>query len=736
MNDNHKITKFFLMHRVDPVNWKTGEPVNMAKRIVNRQPEKIDPETGKREIPLNNRGKFLTVGQCKAIIKANEAETKSFEAQGLDLKDRKSKVLGCKPHDVQTMVVDIDGMFDDDAVPIAVHDAREIVRSYLGPELGHYRSGSQGSHQHMIYHCDKKHVSKTGQNLEGLKVDLFFETKPIVCWDGKIWLDLFLMEKRPTKKMRQIRLDWFIARWVKGNSNYTYFLLLLKAYRRTQGKHSAEVDLLVHQAHVAKLNDINPNQIEASRQSAEDGWDNPDAQAPSGYELKIKAGLDAFLAEYGPDLIFVPPGKWRRWDGSRWEDHPSFFKEVEKWIEASLKKDGQKASGAKVREICQLASARQVFRHEHLDAPETTSHLVSFPSGKTVDLNSGIIRSAERTDYITTCTAASPDAAMQIPCWLAFLNDFVDGDSERIRLIGAALFAALRGDNQLHKCFVIFGPGGTGKTTFIETILMVFGSLGMVVNSDVLGSARRHDTTMASLRAKRLGVLPELSPKLNYEQFKRLVGSDTISARHCGEAAINFKSVITLIAACNELPILEDTSSAIKRRFCVIPTTDQDFSSSDKREFDLVKKLSQEAPGILNWVLDHRPAFEDFKTGKLNPESVRECTNSWYAEHDTVSRWLGENVQQKSRNEEGEEVRSTFGDLYDDYKLWTEASATQAKSTRLFSLKLRESGHRHRLLTAKNGTARVATYDSLYLSVQDATYRKRMEELSDLELDW
>jgi putative DNA primase/helicase len=98
----------------------------------------------------------------------------------------------------------------------------------------------------------------------------------------------------------------------------------------------------------------------------------------------------------------------------------------------------------------------------------TTSR--SAPPAGTVDLRTGRLRAAQRGDNITRLTAVAPAALAECPTWLGFLEDATQADAGLVRFLRQIAGYCLTGDTREHALFFIYGPGGNGKSVFLNTL--------------------------------------------------------------------------------------------------------------------------------------------------------------------------------------------------------------------------------------------------------------------------
>jgi P4 family phage/plasmid primase-like protien len=196
------------------------------------------------------------------------------------------------------------------------------------------------------------------------------------------------------------------------------------------------------------------------------------------------------------------------------------------------------------------------------------------------------------------------DPAAECPQWEKFLLEVLPavGDRETIReMFGHCLITHIYGPQ---KAYVLLGEGANGKSTMLEVLRALLGPENTAAVS--LHDLERSQWYTAELDGKLADICADLPIRLLEDQamFKKLTGGDTINAQRKFEKPFQFVNRARLIFACNSLPSGWDTDSlSWKRRWVVVKF--QYVIPEEKREgFDhIVKRLSQELPGIFNWAL-------------------------------------------------------------------------------------------------------------------------------------
>lgn len=167
----------------------------------------------------------------------------------------------------------------------------------------------------------------------------------------------------------------------------------------------------------------------------------------------------------------------------------------------------------------------------------------------------------------------------------------------------------------IQKAFILLGPGGTGKSHFIDIIRAM-------LSSENVSSTSMHDLeedrfASSDLYLKLLNENGDLSQQIlpNVNVLKMLTsGKDVIRAQRKGEKAFDFVNFAKIIFAANKLPRVKDDTSGFYRRIEIIPfehifTEQERLESAD----DLKNIVSpKELSGLLNLVLPYlEPLLEN-----------------------------------------------------------------------------------------------------------------------------
>lgn len=311
-----------------------------------------------------------------------------------------------------------------------------------------------------------------------------------------------------------------------------------------------------------------------------------------------------------------------------------------------------------------------------------------------IDLKTGELLTGRPDLYLTKATPVSYTQGLTNTRWNQFLDFVTRGDKEFQEWLQKAVGYTLTGYVNQDVMFLVYGPPGSGKNTFVETIVNALGThqYAFSLDSQVLASndgmsSRTDEYYMAELRGRRMIWIDELpdSERLKENQVKKMTGSAELQGRSPGEKPFTFKSMGKLWITTNHKPIITD--DAMWRRLRPIPLT----NIPEKIDPSLKPYLSDPdggLPAVLSWAVEG--AVKVLNSSKLDPLGwctvVEEAAAVYKANEDRIGLFLAE----ETRESEGGTLK--VKDLYNAYKYWTEDRGERAMTQTAFQRKLGDRG--------------------------------------------
>lgn len=334
-------------------------------------------------------------------------------------------------------------------------------------------------------------------------------------------------------------------------------------------------------------------------------------------------------------------GVWFRWNGKLWvEDHKkATLYDIRQHIDQSADAGNQSmrtAAFMKGVETYALADPRVAVVSEIWNRDKL---LLGTPNG-TVELRDGSVREPMGEGFMTRSVAIRPADTAYCPRWLEFLREATGGDKALIAYLQRLCGYALTGETREHFLCFIHGPGGNGKSVFINTLKGIMGSYAEVAAMETFTASRfdPHPTAVAKLDGARVVIASETEENRSWRTslIKQLTGGDPISARYMRQDYFVYTPQFTLIIVGNHAPEIGTVDEAITRRFHVVPFNNKPESIDQKLE----EKLMLEWPGILRWMIDGAVIWQ--QTGIKPPAAVTDATEQYFEQENIFGQWVEE----------------------------------------------------------------------------------------------
>jgi putative DNA primase/helicase len=394
-------------------------------------------------------------------------------------------------------------------------------------------------------------------------------------------------------------------------------------------------------------------------------------------------------------LRFCPQWKkWLAWNGTCWGLDQLL--EVDRRVEEMVRGLIEQIAGASIddKEKQKLLKDAAAFTRHHrlIDVlEEARKRLVITPDkldadpwllnvrNGTLDLRSAMVSADGRLRVkllppdphrlITKLAPVAFDPAAPAPLWHGFLTAVTQED-RRVeaylqRAVGYSLLGLVR---EQILCFC-FGQGGTGKTTFQETVLTLFGDYGVTIDFETLLYSRFGMTSDARRDLPRLhraryvqAKEPIEGGRWNEALVKDLTGGDTMNGRWLYGEKFDFQPSCTLWCRGNSQPESHDASDALWQRMRLFPF-EQVFRGTDDEDPELREKLRDELPGILNWALVGLAHYLRDGLGEL-PERMEKAIARQQRVTDRVRQFVEVGCTRDAH------AWTSSGDLYAAYVRW------------------------------------------------------------------
>lgn len=398
------------------------------------------------------------------------------------------------------------------------------------------------------------------------------------------------------------------------------------------------------------------------------------------------------------ELRYAPEsGRWYVWSAGRWQPDAELLAEDVVKRELRVIADRVAREGATPREqkdalsrataICSAGKAtavRQLVQSERaiaigMSVLDGDPWALNTPAG-IVDLKTGTLGPPDPDALCTKSTAVVPDFGGQCPEWRRFLAEATAEDADLELYLQRLSGYVLTGATTEQSLVFVHGPGGNGKSVFLNVLTGILGDYARVAPMDAFTAAygEKHTTDIAMLTGARLVTASETQAGKRWDEarIKALTGGEPITARYMRQDNFTFTPQFKLIFVGNHRPEVRDVDAAMRRRIQLV-SFNVTPALVDKQ---LGQKLRAEWPAILAWMIEGCRAWQ--VRGLEPPAAVRLATEAYFSDEDGVGRWLAEATEQAETGAE------TAAALYDSWRQWAGENGEYAGSLKRLSAAL------------------------------------------------
>jgi putative DNA primase/helicase len=312
----------------------------------------------------------------------------------------------------------------------------------------------------------------------------------------------------------------------------------------------------------------------------------------------------------------------------------------------------------------------------------------------TYNLKTGEFTAHRASDMLSKVSNVFYDPAAYSPLWGKFMNDIMEGDTDRIEYLQKILGYSLTADTHLETCWILYGATTrNGKSTLVETISYLQGNAGgyaLAMQPQTLAQKQNKDTRQASGDIARLNGCRFLNasepPKrmlFDAALLKTLLGRDSITARQLYEREFEFIPYFKLFINTNFLPLIQDDTLFTSGRINVIPFNRHfEPHEQDKNLKDKLKERDN-ISGIFNWCLEGLSKFR--YEGAEPPESIKAATADYRKNSDKMGNFIDECLEPSTFNSQAKKI-------YEVYAIWCSENGYGTESKGNFFDELKSKG--------------------------------------------
>lgn len=341
----------------------------------------------------------------------------------------------------------------------------------------------------------------------------------------------------------------------------------------------------------------------------------------------------------------------------------------------------QSQNASRIEAAVRILRTRLVVRMAELDANPWLFNV----SNGTVDLRTANLKDHDPADLMTHISEIEWSDGAACKAWDAFVLSVMGGNRELVVYLQRLVGYAMTGLTREHLLAFFYGTGQNGKSTFMQTMRVVFGEYACAAPRDLLFEdkhGRRHPEELARLYGKRLAICAEIGEynKFDEAKIKDLTGGDVVSCRRMRENSWDLVPTHTLFISGNHKPNVDGQDVGIWRRIRLVPWT-VTITEVDK---ELPEKLRAELPGILRWVVLGCVDWQEKGLGE--PEAVRAATSEYRRESDVLGEFLSTHVVFEG------DARVSRKALRERYEEWCKDAGHLPLGARKVAQRLREHG--------------------------------------------
>lgn len=375
---------------------------------------------------------------------------------------------------------------------------------------------------------------------------------------------------------------------------------------------------------------------------------------------------------YGYDVRYIPEkGKgaaWMRWDGKRWKPvyETNLYDLVVNTALLSIRAVYGASGGEfsdediqkRVKALTKLKNraktddclkyARKVLEGSINDF-DRKPYALNVQNG-IINLKTGLLYPHTRAAMCSKIARAEyrPELIGQESLWARTVAQIIPDEEERVYLQKWAGYLLI-GAAPEEKLLFLYGTGGSGKGTFINTIGYMLGDYADTVDIEVFLSSRNDGhggganaspeiAKLAGVRAAMASETP-IGRRMNEAKLKSITGRDDITARFLYGQQFTFSPVVKFVLSSNYLPAVHDsTDGGMIRRLVIAPLMQ---NLDDVRDIHLKEKLqeTEELAAVLAWCVDGCLKWQKEGLG-TPPRRFLQQMGAFYADSDALQQFI------------------------------------------------------------------------------------------------
>ena len=430
---------------------------------------------------------------------------------------------------------------------------------------------------------------------------------------------------------------------------------------------------------------------------------------------------------YGDDVHYIPEkgrgAAWMRWDGKRWKAvfETGLYDLVANTANIALAATSRAFGGdsgmtdedakRRIKHFLKLKNrahmddclkvARKVLEGSINDY-DRAPYLLNVQNG-IIDLKTGALHPHARAAMCSRITRAAyrPELKGQESLWTRAIAQIVPDVEERAYLQKWSGYLLI-GAAPEEKLLFLYGTGGGGKGTFINTIGYMLGDYADTVDVEIFLTSRNDGhggganaspeiAKLAGIRAAMASETP-IGRKMNEAKLKSITGRDDITARFLYGQQFTFTPAVKFVLSSNYLPALRDsTDEGVRRRLVIAPFME---NLDDVRDIHLKERLQEpdEMAAVLSWCVDGCLRWQKEGLGKP-PRRFLKQMGMFYADSDALQQFIEDECYT------GTDARAAVKAFHERFIEW---SGERVKRKAIVDMMARKGYEAHKFKTGRS----------------------------------
>lgn len=351
-------------------------------------------------------------------------------------------------------------------------------------------------------------------------------------------------------------------------------------------------------------------------------------------------------------------GSWRRYSAGVWDAvHEDIIaREIMDVMEAA-KGEGVRPNASKIKSVLELGRLKLAIPDERWDSNTNT---VNCKNG-ILDPLTGILTPHNANNLITSIVPFEYDPQAIAPVWDYFLKSTVPDVIDFLQEFSGY---CLTNDTQYEIALWLYGPRGSGKSTFQEGLVSMLGDKSTHLG---LANIERSRFALGNLQGKTLAVAseqPAIYMTASY-LINQMISGEQVTIERKFKDSYDIRPTFKFCWAMNETPRLYDAGDGLFRRVKIVRFPALAESERDPR---VKKAIKGEGAGILNWAIQGLQRLYK-RGGFVYPDSVKTATDAWKENNDIPAAFIAEKCI-TGHSQDGTLYKVMSNVLYNVYHGW------------------------------------------------------------------